>query len=184
MEDDNGKDEPPHGHVTSLAVRRTHRKLGLATKLMNYAARAMVETFGAEYVSLHVRESNTGAFHLYNQTLNFECVRRRRAPPALALTLGLWTHYYRTTEIERAYYADGEDAYAMRRILTRDVVGLPSRRRVLAAESLPEAFKAQQGKAKAAAKQGEAGTADTETSPPGGDEPAGVSAAGGGAGSS
>ena len=24
----------PHGHITSLAVLRTHRKLGLATKLM------------------------------------------------------------------------------------------------------------------------------------------------------
>lgn len=28
-----------HGHITSLSVARTHRKLGLATKLMN-AARA------------------------------------------------------------------------------------------------------------------------------------------------
>jgi ribosomal protein S18 acetylase RimI-like enzyme len=26
-----------HGHITSLAVLRTHRKLGLATKLMNAA---------------------------------------------------------------------------------------------------------------------------------------------------
>lgn len=26
-----------HGHITSLAVARTHRKLGLATKLMNAA---------------------------------------------------------------------------------------------------------------------------------------------------
>ncbi len=25
----------PHGHITSLAVLRSHRKLGLATKLMN-----------------------------------------------------------------------------------------------------------------------------------------------------
>lgn len=27
----------PHGHITSLAVLRTHRKLGLATKLMQAA---------------------------------------------------------------------------------------------------------------------------------------------------
>lgn len=27
-------DAEPHGHVTSLAVLRTHRKLGIATKLM------------------------------------------------------------------------------------------------------------------------------------------------------
>ena len=26
-----------HGHITSLAVARTHRKLGLATKLMSAA---------------------------------------------------------------------------------------------------------------------------------------------------
>jgi len=30
-----------HGHITSLAVLRTHRKLGLATKLMNAAQTAM-----------------------------------------------------------------------------------------------------------------------------------------------
>lgn len=30
-----------HGHITSLAVLRTHRKLGLATKLMNAAQSAM-----------------------------------------------------------------------------------------------------------------------------------------------
>ena len=36
----------PHGHITSLAVLRTHRKLGLATKLMNAAQRAM-QTVGA-----------------------------------------------------------------------------------------------------------------------------------------
>jgi ribosomal protein S18 acetylase RimI-like enzyme len=30
----------PHGHITSLAVLRTHRKCGLATKLMK-AARAL-----------------------------------------------------------------------------------------------------------------------------------------------
>lgn len=27
----------PHGHITSLAVLRTHRKCGLATKLMQAA---------------------------------------------------------------------------------------------------------------------------------------------------
>ena len=32
----------PHGHITSLAVLRTHRKLGLATKLMQASAESMV----------------------------------------------------------------------------------------------------------------------------------------------
>jgi ribosomal protein S18 acetylase RimI-like enzyme len=81
----------PHGHITSLAVLRSHRKLGLATKLMNATQRAMQETFYAEYCSLHVRKSNVAAFHLYNETLGFAI-----------------------HEIEAKYYADGEDAYDMR----------------------------------------------------------------------
>merc|ERR1712062_775605 len=81
-----------HGHITSLAVLRSHRKLGLATKLMKAAQREMQEVFNAEYVSLHVRKSNTAAFHLYTKTLG-----------------------YKTHDIEVKYYADGEDAYDMRK---------------------------------------------------------------------
>lgn len=62
----------PHGHITSLAVARTHRKLGLASKLMEAAHRAMEETFGASYSSLHVRASNQAAIHLYTNTLGYE----------------------------------------------------------------------------------------------------------------
>ncbi|XP_062522234.1 N-alpha-acetyltransferase daf-31-like [Corticium candelabrum] len=87
-------DEPPHGHITSLAVKRSHRRLGLAQKLMNQASRAMVESFKAEYVSLHVRMSNRAALHLYKNTLKFVI-----------------------SDIEKKYYADGEDAYAMKRDL-------------------------------------------------------------------
>lgn len=83
-----------HGHITSLAVLRTHRKLGLATKLMNAAQRGMQEVFEAEYVSLHVRKSNRAAFHLYTQTLG-----------------------YKINDIEAKYYADSEDAYDMRKQL-------------------------------------------------------------------
>lgn len=84
--------EEPHGHITSLAVLRSHRKLGLATKLMEAAQYSMQHAFGAEYMSLHVRKSNTAAFHLYSETLQFEIF-----------------------EIEKGYYADGEDAYDMRK---------------------------------------------------------------------
>jgi len=84
----------PHGHITSLAVKRTNRRLGLAQKLMDQASRAMVECFNARYVSLHVRKSNRAALHLYSNTLKFEI-----------------------NEIEPKYYADGEDAYAMKRDL-------------------------------------------------------------------
>lgn len=83
-----------HGHITSLAVLRTHRKLGLATKLMSAAQRAMQEVFGAEYVSLHVRKSNRAAFHLYTETLG-----------------------YKIHDVEAKYYADGEDAFDMRKQL-------------------------------------------------------------------
>ena len=55
----------------------------------------MVETFGANYVSLHVRMSNIAALHLYRDTLGFE-----------------------VEKVESKYYADGEDAYSMRMDLT------------------------------------------------------------------
>ncbi|CAD6592339.1 MAG: N-terminal acetyltransferase A complex catalytic subunit ard1 [Alectoria sarmentosa] len=73
-----------HGHITSLSVMRTHRRLG-----------AMVETFGAQYVSLHVRLANIAALRLYRDTLGFE-----------------------VEKVESKYYADGEDAYSMKMDLT------------------------------------------------------------------
>ena len=51
----------------------------------------MVETFGAHYVSLHVRVSNKAAIHLYRDTLGFK-----------------------TEKSELKYYADGEDAFCMK----------------------------------------------------------------------
>lgn len=51
----------------------------------------MVETFHAQYVSLHVRVSNNAAIHLYRDTLGFK-----------------------TEKTELKYYADGEDAYCMK----------------------------------------------------------------------
>ncbi|KAI1113908.1 N-terminal acetyltransferase A complex catalytic subunit ard1 [Nemania sp. NC0429] len=80
-----------HGHITSLSVMRTHRRLGIAEKLMRQSQLAMVETFGAQYVSLHVRVSNKAAIHLYTKTLGFD-----------------------QDKTETSYYADGEDAYSMR----------------------------------------------------------------------
>uniref|UniRef100_A0A7S4R318 N-acetyltransferase domain-containing protein n=1 Tax=Alexandrium monilatum TaxID=311494 RepID=A0A7S4R318_9DINO len=82
-----------HGHITSLAVLRSHRKLGLASKLMRAAMAAMEETFGAEHVSLHVRVTNRAAFTLYSETLGFEI-----------------------HDVEHKYYADKEDAYDMRKM--------------------------------------------------------------------
>lgn len=55
------------------------------------AERAMYETYGAVYVSLHVRVSNVAALALYRDTLGFK-----------------------VGGTEAKYYADGEDAYSMR----------------------------------------------------------------------
>ncbi|ODV68102.1 acyl-CoA N-acyltransferase [Hyphopichia burtonii NRRL Y-1933] len=95
MEDDpDAEDKTPHGHITSLSVMRTYRRLGLAEKLMRQSLYAMCESFGAKYVSLHVRLSNRAALHLYRDSLSFE-----------------------NTSIEKSYYQDGEDAYAMKKVL-------------------------------------------------------------------
>ena len=51
----------------------------------------MADVFDSEYVSLHVRKSNRAAFHLYSVTLQYE-----------------------VNDVEKEYYADGEDAYDMR----------------------------------------------------------------------
>ncbi|OKP01311.1 N-terminal acetyltransferase A complex catalytic subunit ard1 [Penicillium subrubescens] len=80
-----------HGHITSLSVMRTHRRLGIAERLMRMSQRAMAESHRANYVSLHVRVSNTAALRLYRDTLGFE-----------------------VEKVESKYYADGEDAYAMK----------------------------------------------------------------------
>lgn len=52
------------------------------------------QVYGAEYVSLHVRKSNRAAFNLYTGTLG-----------------------YKIHDVEAKYYADGEDAYDMRKQL-------------------------------------------------------------------
>ncbi|KAI6236611.1 hypothetical protein M3Y95_00176100 [Aphelenchoides besseyi] len=72
MEEDS--DEEPHGHITSLAVRRSHRRLGIARLLMDQTARLMIELYSARYVSLHVRVTNRAALHLYRDVLKFDVV--------------------------------------------------------------------------------------------------------------
>ncbi|KAI9293217.1 acyl-CoA N-acyltransferase [Neoconidiobolus thromboides FSU 785] len=93
MEEENN--ELPHGHITSLSVMRNYRRLGIADKLMNQSQKMMVECYKAKYVSLHVRVGNKAAFSLYHNTLKFSI-----------------------HETEKKYYADGEDAYSMRKILS------------------------------------------------------------------
>ncbi|KAI3408122.1 N-alpha-acetyltransferase daf-31 [Globodera pallida] len=95
MEEELEEDEP-HGHITSLAVKRTFRRLGIAQKLMDQTARAMVEVYNARYVSLHVRKTNRAALNLYAHALKFDIC-----------------------DMEPKYYADGEDAFMMKRPLVQ-----------------------------------------------------------------
>merc|ERR1712032_697389 len=84
-----------HGHIASISVLRSYRKLGLATKLMEQSQKAMKEMYKANFVSLHVRESNIAAKHLYTHTLKF-----------------------RWQGTEKNYYADGENAFLMKKSLS------------------------------------------------------------------
>ncbi|KAF8204698.1 acyl-CoA N-acyltransferase [Pholiota molesta] len=90
MDEEVAEGEEPHGHVTSISVLRSYRRLGLAKKLMVQSQEAMAQIYRASYVSLHVRKSNRAALGLYRDTLGFT-----------------------VKDIEKKYYADGEDAYSM-----------------------------------------------------------------------
>ncbi|KAM5352603.1 hypothetical protein ACJ41O_005325 [Fusarium nematophilum] len=113
-------DGVPHGHITSLSVMRTHRRLGIAEKLMRQSQLAMVETFQAKYVSLHVRVSNAAARHLYEDTLGFK-----------------------NEKTESKYYADGEDAFCMR----LDLDEIKAQADAAAAEEDPDAEAVDEGDA-------------------------------------
>lgn len=92
LEDEGGKQSNVEGHITSISVLRTYRRLGVASKLMTHALNMMQEYFDADFVSLHVRVSNRPALNLYNKVLGFE-----------------------VDGVEKQYYADKEDAYKMRK---------------------------------------------------------------------
>ncbi|KAJ3821523.1 acyl-CoA N-acyltransferase [Lentinula raphanica] len=97
MEEEIKEGEQPHGHVTSISVLRSYRRLGIAKKLMLQSQESMATIYRASHVSLHVRKSNRAALSLYRDTLGFE-----------------------VQGIEQKYYADGEDAYSMRLMLKHE----------------------------------------------------------------
>ena len=87
-EEDVGDGDEAHGHVTSISVLRSYRRLGLAKRLMIQSRactlyrfyrscslkpteEAMATVYRASYVSLHVRKSNRAALALYKDTLGF-----------------------------------------------------------------------------------------------------------------
>ena len=97
LEDEEVKQGEVQGHITSISVLRTYRRLGVASKLMTHAINMMQEYFDADFVSLHVRVSNRPALHLYHKNLGFD-----------------------VSGIEKEYYADKEDAYKMRKYFKKD----------------------------------------------------------------
>lgn len=90
-----GQKELWHGHVTAVTVAPEARRLGLATELMGQLE-AVTETHRGYFVDLFVRKGNTNALGMYHK-LGYVEYRR---------VLG--------------YYEGGEDAYDMRKSMSRD----------------------------------------------------------------
>lgn len=78
------------GHVTSLAVQKDFRRLGLAKAMMTQLHHHL-QHHGIASCGLHVRTSNLAACRLYQDD------------------------GYQIDQIIKSYYQDGEDAYFMRR---------------------------------------------------------------------
>jgi len=99
--DDEELEKNRHGHITSVAVLRSHRKLGIASRVMRSTMREMDNQYKAHFCSLHVRETNAAALHLYQDTLNFRC-----------------------SGVEEKYYVDEENAYHMKHFFHQPNTGL------------------------------------------------------------
>ncbi len=81
------------GHVTSLAVLKPYRRKGLAALLMKQLHFHMRYGHQATGVGLHVRVSNIAARRLYCEGMGYGVV-----------------------DVIRGYYADGEDAFFMKKV--------------------------------------------------------------------
>ena len=81
----------PEAGVTSVAVFSRYRKLGLATKLLSLTHKSDRDVFRCKAINLHVRETNRPAHILYQNTLGYKFV-----------------------SCENKYYADGENAWALK----------------------------------------------------------------------
>ncbi|MDW8084222.1 MAG: ribosomal protein S18-alanine N-acetyltransferase [Candidatus Caldarchaeum sp.] len=77
------------GHIVSVAVLPQHRRKGVGEELVRRAVQALANEYGCEEAYLEVRVSNEPAVSLYRKV------------------------GFVVREIQRRYYADGEDAYVM-----------------------------------------------------------------------
>jgi len=99
MNDEARRKNPPdplHAHITSVAVISGFRKMGLASKLLNNTHISAKSCYRAEYVNLHVRETNRAGHFLYIKTMG-----------------------YKKFAEEEKYYADGENAWSLRYSYTK-----------------------------------------------------------------
>lgn len=94
-EKDDSEVEETRGHITSISVLRNYRRMGIAISLMKAAHIAMKSIFEVSVVTLHVRESNAAAIALYQSAL-----------------------VYNKEKVDKEYFADKEDAFFMKKILT------------------------------------------------------------------
>lgn len=95
----NDPTEPVNGYITSIAVLRTFRKLGIASRLMQATMDVMEEMYSASCVTLHVRRSNRPALSLYSKSLGFEHVL-----------------------LEPCFYMDQEDAFEMKKMFPKGLL--------------------------------------------------------------
>ncbi|KAK8790565.1 n-alpha-acetyltransferase catalytic subunit [Blastocystis sp. subtype 4] len=84
------EDIPKVGNITSVAVSRSYRRMGIAQKLMRQVQRKMIEVYHLERCTLNVRETNYAAYHLYHDVLGFKRL-----------------------DVDVKYYADGENGIKM-----------------------------------------------------------------------
>jgi len=105
------------GHVTSLAVQKDFRRLGLAKAMMTQLHHHL-QHHGIASCGLHVRTSNLAACRLYQED------------------------GYEIDQVIKSYYQDGEDAYFMRRIFHQESrIDRPSRFGKKVWKSGPEALR-------------------------------------------
>jgi len=92
-----GVKENWHGHVTALTVAAEYRRLGLAQALMEYLEIVSDQYYQGYFVDLFVRASNAVAINMYKK-FGYSIYRQ-----------------------VLNYYSGEEDAYDMRKALSRDV---------------------------------------------------------------
>mmetsp|Transcript_103229 Transcript_103229/g.205184 ORF Transcript_103229/g.205184 Transcript_103229/m.205184 type:complete len:172 (+) Transcript_103229:93-608(+) len=91
-----GSGEDWHGHVSAISVAPEFRRSGVANRLMEYLEEVSESVHDCYFVDLFVRQTNTAAIKFYE---------------------GLGYVIYRTVV---GYYSGEEDAYDMRKPLSRD----------------------------------------------------------------